>query len=54
MIGEAQTVVAPAPPTSLFDRFWPAGALAAAATLNLVWMCFVGYGVFKLLELAFS
>jgi hypothetical protein len=54
MVGEAQAVVAPTRPISLFDRFWPAGALAAAATVNLAWMCFLGYGVFKLLELAFS
>jgi hypothetical protein len=54
MDSEAQAVVAPTRPISLFDRFWPAGALAAAATVTLAWMCFVGYGVFKLLELAFS
>jgi hypothetical protein len=54
MIGEKQVVVAPGPPTPLFDRIWPAGALAAAATVNLAWMCFVGYGVLKLLALAFS
>jgi hypothetical protein len=33
---------------SLFQRIWPMAALAAAAIVNLAWMCLLGYAFFKL------
>ena len=65
MIGEAPAiVVAPALPlapdlpliiklTSLFHRIWPVAGLAAAATVNMAWVGFLGYGLFKLVDIAF-
>jgi hypothetical protein len=54
MPGEAQVVVTPALPISRFDRIWPAAALAAATIVNVTWMVLISYGLFKLVELAFS
>jgi hypothetical protein len=64
MIGEARAiVVVPAHPLapdlpliikliSLFHRIWPVAGLAAAATVNMAWVGFLGYGLFRLVELA--
>jgi hypothetical protein len=63
MIGEAHAVVAadalPLAPDlpliikliSLFHRIWPVAGLATAATINMAWVGFLGYGLFKFVEL---
>jgi hypothetical protein len=38
---------------SFFHRVWPAGGLVIAATVNVIWMGFLGYWFFKLVEPAF-
>ena len=38
------------PLASFFTRVWPVTGLVAAAMLNLAWIGFLGYGLFKLLE----
>jgi hypothetical protein len=59
MNGEARVLVAPALPSasnlpviarkiSPFHRLWPAGGLVMAATVNVIWMGFLGYWFFKL------
>jgi hypothetical protein len=40
-------------PISLLRRIWPAASLATAVIVNLAWIGFLGYGVFKLVEPAF-
>jgi predicted small integral membrane protein len=47
MIGEAQVVVTPVPPISLFDRIWPVASLTTAAIVDLAWMGLIGYGLFQ-------
>ena len=49
-IDKAKTV----PLASLFTPIWPVAGLVAATILNLAWIGFLGYGLFKLLEPAFS
>ena len=49
-IDKAKTV----PKASLSTRIWPVAGLVAAAMLNLAWIGFLGYGLFKLLEPVFS
>jgi hypothetical protein len=38
---------------SVFHRVWPAAGLTAAIIVNLAWVGFLGYGVFKLVEPVF-
>jgi hypothetical protein len=45
MIDEANVVVMPAPPISLFGRIWPLAGLAAAVIANLAWIGLLGYGL---------
>jgi hypothetical protein len=54
MIDEANTVVRPMPLISLFDRLWSLAVLAAAVIVNLAWIGFLGYCLFKLVEPALS
>jgi hypothetical protein len=37
-------------PISLFHRIWPVGGLIAAVIVNLAWMIFLGYGLFKIVK----
>ena len=64
MIAKAQVVATAMPPLtsdlpfipesiSLFRRLWPVAGLAVAVIVNVVWMGFLGYGFFKLVEPAF-
>jgi hypothetical protein len=60
VIAEAQVVATPTPlltsdlfitrPVSLFHHIWPVAALATAMMVNLAWMGFLGYGLFKLVK----
>ena len=54
MIGQAQVVVEPVQPISLFEHIWPVAGLAVAAIVNLAWMSVIGYGIFNLVVAAFS
>ena len=36
----------------LFRRIWPAAAIAFGLGLTAAWMCFLGYGLVKLVEIA--
>jgi hypothetical protein len=38
---------------ALFRRIWPVAGLAVAVIVNMVWMGFLGYGLFKLVEPVF-
>jgi hypothetical protein len=64
VVAEAEVVVTPIPPLtsdlsfipeaiSLFHRIWPVAGLAAAMIVNVVWMGFLGFGFFKLVQPAF-
>jgi hypothetical protein len=64
VIAKAQVIVAPvspltsdlsaiAPSIRHFHRVWPIAVLAAAVTVNLAWMGFLGYEFFKLVGPAF-
>jgi hypothetical protein len=64
MIAEAQVAAPPIPtltpdlpfipePISLFHRIWPVAGLVAAVVVNVAWMGFLGYGLFKLIGPAF-
>jgi hypothetical protein len=54
MIDEANVVVMPAPPISLFGRLWPLVGLATSVIANLAWIGLLGYGLFKSIEPALS
>ena len=57
----ASTLVSPvAPPrrsftqtNSRFRRIWPVAGLGFALIVNVAWMGFLGFGLFKLIEAAF-
>jgi hypothetical protein len=38
-------------PSGFFDRFWPATLITVGLGLTIVWVCVLGYGVIKLVEL---
>jgi hypothetical protein len=38
---------------SLLHRSWPVAGLIIAVVVNLAWMGFLGYGLFRLLETTF-
>ncbi len=61
MIAKAEVVATPIPalvsdlsfipePISPFRRIWPVAGLGIAVIVNVVWMGFLGYGFFKLVE----
>jgi hypothetical protein len=61
VIAKAEVVVMPIPPLtldlpfvtqpiSLFHRIWPLAGLVAAIIVNLAWVGFLGYGLFKLVK----
>ena len=57
----ASTLVSPAAPPrrsftrtiSRFRRIWPVAGLGFALIVNVAWMGFLGFGLFKLIEAAF-
>jgi len=64
VIAKAQVVATPIPPLtsdlpfitqpiSLFHRIWPVAGSVAAIVVNLAWMSFLGYGLFKLVKPGF-
>jgi hypothetical protein len=60
-MAKAQVVLTQIPPlmsdqlllSQPISRAWPVTVLAAAVIINFAWMGLLGYGVFKLVELAF-
>jgi hypothetical protein len=61
VIAKAEVVVTPIPPLTLdlpfvtqpisvFHHIWAVAGLAAAIIVNLAWMGFLGYGLFKLVK----
>ena len=61
VIAKVELVVTPIPPLtldlpfvtqpiSLFHRIWPVAGLIVAIIVNLAWMSFLGYGLFKLVK----
>jgi len=66
VIAKAQVVLKPTLPVtseinlpfitqliSLFSRVWPVAGLAAAVTVNLAWIGFLGYEFSKLVDTVF-
>jgi hypothetical protein len=48
----ASPALAPADDT-LFHQIWPQAMIAFGLGLTAVWICLLGYGLVKLIELAF-